>query len=850
MTKLLLSLKAKFFKQLLITSCCLLAFVNNGMAGVDPPIIKVLDGSLNEIDTSASVMVEDAKFFDPAYYGKLIKPYPLRNVVSLVINEDKPLAIQGDFDATVRLRISFVRNDSTSGYIDRNFTVRYFANNAYEQKDVYIFSNCARVTVTVLSMSNESWNVFALLKVVNQLQSLPNYDFSCSLNAVEAINDSAWAADTDKDELPVFWSPIIGADEYDLEWTYIDSSALADSIYGDPSDPEAYLIFDNNASRVTITGTKYNIPIIYDNKGHLFFRVRAVQWQPGGGRNESDWSSNFPPDGLGWFEYNGHERSLNWQATTTYAEDGKRKIVIQYFDGSLRGRQTVTKDNSTNTTVVAESFYDYQGRPVIQVLPSPTISNILKYSQGFNVGLNSNIYDKFNYDTLGDPGLYCNSGAAIMDTVNGAAKYYSPANPLVDSGFHRFIPDAKGYPFTEVEYVQDNTGRISRQSGVGEKFRIGSGHETKYFYSTADQRDLDALFGTEVGDESHYFKTAVRDANGQYSVSYTDMHGRTVATALAGVPPDSIQLDALASYVTATRTVNISNPASVVIKDLVMENKKSLLVTKDDWYTFTYKLDPDSLGIEDCDEAQLCYECLYDLQITITDDCNNQKNGMPFDTLVQNFRIDSISASCGDTTSFGFTFKKYLVEGNYEVTKKLMVSKSAMDYYRDSIFLAANSCKTLDSFIVEQRQLLAAILQCQPTCETCTDSLGTWQEFWERYRRRTGIMDIDTAGYKSMAQVAWYEALKECDQLCETTSEYDDIRRSMLLDVTPGSGQYANINNPADTYSIFYSRVDGNGVDTAAAYQRADNYLNEDGQPEKVFDENAGALVSPNFLSP
>ncbi|WP_315815025.1 hypothetical protein [Paraflavitalea speifideaquila] len=53
---------------------------------------------------------------------------------------------------------------------------------------------------------------------------------------------------------------------------------------------------------------------------------------------------------------------------------------MQYFDGTLRGRQMVTKDNSTNTTVVAESLYDHQGNAVLAVLPAPTLNSIIQYT--------------------------------------------------------------------------------------------------------------------------------------------------------------------------------------------------------------------------------------------------------------------------------------------------------------------------------------------------------------------------------------------------------------------------------------------------------------------------------------
>src|SRR5690606_35374489 len=118
--------------------------------------------------------------------------------------------------------------------------------------------------------------------------------------------------------------------------------------------------------------------------------VRSVQRSQNGGRFEANWNAD--ASALRKFEYDGHEKKLNWQATTTFAEEGKRKTVVQYFDGSLRSRQTVTKDNTTDTTIVAESFYDFQGRPVIQVLPTPSLSNVIKYSQGFNKGLNGDGY--------------------------------------------------------------------------------------------------------------------------------------------------------------------------------------------------------------------------------------------------------------------------------------------------------------------------------------------------------------------------------------------------------------------------------------------------------------------------
>ena len=820
-------------------------------AGIDLPVIKALDGSIGQVKKDSSVMVEDAKFFDANYDALLIKPYTVKNMISFEINEEAPILLQSAFRVTARLRIIYTDVNKNTTTVDRDFTVNYDPGGNYTNRATYLMNNAYRVEVKILQLdSNVNWNVSKTLKLVNQLQSFPQYVFNCSTNAVKAINPlTSSSAGNTIDELSVWWTPDIAADEYDLEWAYIDSTALADSLYGDPAHPDPNLLFESNASRVTITGSAYKIPLYYDNHGYLFYRVRSVQWTAvngqGGGRYEANWSSQYP-NGLGRFDYDGHERKLNWQVTTSFAEEGKRKTMMQYYDGSLRGRQTVTKDNTTDRTIVAESLYDYQGRPVIQVLPAPTLDNVIHYARNFNRGIGKQEYDKSLYDTLGDPSLYCSLKGVPMATSSGASRYYSPDNDSVgsDQAKYKYIPDAKGFPFTEVEYLQDNTGRISRQSGVGPDFRIGSDHETKYFYGSPDQRELDALFGTEVGDKSHYFKNAVRDANGQYSISYADMRGRTIATALAGNLPDSAKLDALASNASSTRIESLSDPASVVVRDMVMEHKKGLLVTTAGNHEFRYQLSPQLLKLEGCDTTKICYDCLYDLEITITDDCNNQKlGGQAFDTVFRNFSIGAIDTICNTQIGFSISFTKWLSEGSYEVTKKLSVSKYALDYYRDSVYLQTNNCRDLESFIREQRQILSGMRPCQPSCRGCVDSVGTWQQFWARFRTNAGIADADTASYREAALKSYDDALASCKELCEQTSEADDIRKAMLLDLTPSSGQYADAANDRDPYSIFVSK-DGHII-----YQEVTDYRDEEGRPDLVADEVSGNLVSPGKLT-
>lgn len=169
-----------------------------------------------------------------------------------------------------------------------------------------------------------AWKV---LKGETELQSDRRYKFEGTGIIVPSVSGEALLSSTDRDQFNVSWPTVVEADEYDLEWSYIDNESLTAGRYNqvNSTDLDIALIFKNNATRVTIGGTTYKIPLLYDDQGKLFYRVRAVQLT-GELRQEAAWSSTVSGGaGLGQFAFDGHERGLNWQATTTYAEEGKRK---------------------------------------------------------------------------------------------------------------------------------------------------------------------------------------------------------------------------------------------------------------------------------------------------------------------------------------------------------------------------------------------------------------------------------------------------------------------------------------------------------------------------------------------
>jgi RHS repeat-associated protein len=791
-------------------------------------------GSAGDFATGTTRSVLDGDYNDP-----LVKPhqfvYESNNYITLRLAESSTLTLPDVFTVRVNFKVIYKADNSGDVYYDSTSTfleINYNKNSTYQHLSSMRFpsvvSSTIRIESVVVTGSTLAYIQPALI-LDNDIAVTREYKFYCADGLIQAlqVRDSLVATEG---ELYVSWPVQRMVSEYDLEWTYIDSSALARYYNPGTTTVNADWLFKNNSTRVSVQSTNYKIPLLYDYRGHLFIRVRRALLKGGDKRFQTAWSSDAPTTGLGRYDYDGHEKGLNWQSTISFAEDGKRKAVVQYFDGSLRSRQTVTKDNTTDTTIIAESFYDHQGRAVIQVLPSPSLSKLIGFTPNFNQSLNSPEYQKLSYDTLFSGN--CLTPVPGMSATSGSSRYYSDQNPLKNYSRNQFIPDAKLYPFAETRYTADNTGRIAFQGGVGADLQIGkvsegTSHETRYFYGGASQEELDALFGTEAGNASHYFKNMVRDPNGQYSVSYVDMHGRTVATALAGTPV--AKLDALPSKNEKVLTRRLLDNRSNVVMGTAIQSEKALLVARAGQHRFKYSLLPESLTIADKDSINICYDCIYDLEITISDDCSNASfGGTPLKIMRTNLSVGSpLGIDCNPNGPFpGVDTSVYLPEGSYLVTKRLVINKQAMDYYRDSVYAIRNRTLTLEESIARQFELLRQTQECEASCSSCEANLGTWATFRQNYMIEQGISPIDSVGYRDQAYKTYEIRKLECDRLCERAGMHYDFREQMLADMSPPSGQYANADS-INSYSIFYGNIP-KWKDPRV------NYLDENGRPEPV----------------
>jgi len=537
-------------------------------------------------------------------------------------------------------------------------------------------------------------------------------------------------------ELEVVWDYIEGAEEYELEWTWVDnysSASLNGSIGAGTLDFDER-DFELNNTRIITGNQSYRIPLIY-KKGFLIFRVRGVgRWlddfdviKPG---LWSTYGSNLSTGAKvnAWPHYvtisESYEGDKNWQFQSVYAENGKHKDIVSYFDGSLRNRQTVTRINSNDEAIVGETIYDNQGRAAIQVLPTPVSNPALKYYPQLNrtdeASTPSNELSPLSHydfdwdDPLEDP---CTVTSIPLSTTTGASEYYS-LSTTSEGNWQDQVPIAEGFPYVQTEYTPDNTGRINAQSGVGDDYTLDGDHATKYFYGTPSQEELNRLFGYQVGNAVRYKKNMVVDANGQVSISYIDPQGRVIATSLAGDNPTESGNDRLSALSSASTALGIDmsfdilgkaastdpdfpTDANVVyssgqlgpFNDGLKASKTINNPIEDNEFNFTYNITQDQVFQPCATDENDTYDFDYILDISFKDDCG--ENLIPVASLPSAYDTydrlhDEINLD-GTTTTVTYSWSQDLDISDYPITKTLRVDPVKLEEYAD-LYIANNGC--------------------------------------------------------------------------------------------------------------------------------------------------------------
>lgn len=817
--------------------------IATAFAGVEPEIKSYMTGSaLAVITPLPNIETYDAVLFNsggsssgtsPSIYSGLLNA---RNLIWLEINQAQLNDCLTD-SFSFSLRVKIERKDKNGSALADEYDTLFVSYNkyngkSYNDKHSVVYYGGYYCKVTVLSISDPGLVDYVQL---NNSILIERYK---SLNTSTIPNFNVATISYTDGTIEVDWNTLVGAEEYDLEWTFVDDYGNPSSAFGSGATLDADEIewqFHLNSTRVTVKDNSYKITIMNDH-GFLLVRVRGV------GRTgtifthrvEGAWSSDaygplidnssgtsftmgedafhfvYETAESGLLGGSGivkiHEPTLNWQYTSTFAEYGKRKEVVGYNDGSMRNRQMVTKINSEETAVAGETVYDYQGRQAGSFLPVPTFENRLKFYPNFNLSAwSGKNYGPKDFDSSLN---HCaDRFVAPLDESSGAGMYYSANNPLSGELHYEYVPNAQGYAFTVTEYMPDGTGRVRRQSGVGQDHKLGSGHETKYFYGTPDQIELDRLFGTAVGYSQHYQKNMVVDPNGQVSVSYLDLQGRVVATALAGATPENLQtLDNADTDSTLQVTIPVDFKSDVF--DNRIETSKQITVPVEDDHVFNYSIEvPRHTEVS---QPVMCFDCIYDLEIKLLDECGEnildadpgtggiqtlvKTVGKPIaqtewdvacSTVVYNFSLDDQLDNSPITV--------HLEVGSYTLLKTLKINEEAYSYYEEQFLTDNDSIRTLEQF-KEEFIASADFGQCETNCDSCYSKLGSWSTFLANELERLSAEGIAAGAEDSAAIYSTYRSLStHCAELCLPVEKSCDMMLDiMIADVSPG-GQYAPI---------------------------------------------------------
>lgn len=735
-------------------------------------------------------------------------------VVSLFKNQLDQVTNERDFNIRIFFKVEAINLESIPFNDTFSLSINYntIAGKNYKAKDFYKIQNVKWASIRIskiISSTEFSGNEFYINSSIQGRFTKKIKPAIKPYNLISKISEN-------KSDIHFQWNTVSWAESYDLEWTFKDKESSA------PNIPD----YRKNSTRVNLPFLQnyYQIPLIF-GQGKIWFRVRAIGLKPDQTLYLGEWVEDNNPITISdilQFE----QGTKTWQYQGQYAENGLRKDLVSYYDGSSRLRQTQTRlSTDGNALIITEPYYDHQGRQVIQSLPTPykpdntnsgasfskpapSISNSfsgidqsflpsdfrlpapvtginsdwftllneyytqkpkLQYIPAFNKNESGNAYDysDFEYDQLVtnclDPIV-----ARPMSTSSGAGKYYSPNNDF-NHPTRDFIPDAKSFPFIQTEFTPDNTGRIARKGKVGSEFQLGKGHDIKMFYSIPSQGELDRIFGNDVGFANHYMKIIAQDENGQLHVSYQNSKGQIIATALAGEQPSNLAtIEKDPSNEMSTDLIQQSNQiedngaSSTLTHHFFIEQNRTIVI-------LDYLLDHSDLqhNFECKFPRSDCYDCPKKLSIRLTDDCGNILYSK--DSII-GFLIDTQVDRCNMSGNHHVinNITRTLNKGSYAITKTLSIIPSLKEAYINDYIRKDTGClyipRLKNDCITED-----ICKECEYESEKINKSII--------YKRKT-------------------TSTLNCKRRCSESTPTMDISTFELLiaDVRPG-GQYAVLNS-------------------------------------------------------
>jgi len=743
--------------------------------------------------------------------------YNRRSALVLGLTKDT-VGIENDYYVQLALEVKYIKIGTTrpdSTKVKLSIDYKRAKGTNYKAKDYLVLDSVIWASIKIDTFYT---NIATLTSRLFDIEYRIMGEQDLKPTPTERVNNFTIDKYENRGNYTLKWTPVVWAKSYDIEWQFADGYSSAT-----PS-------FRNNSTRINVTTKhKYTVPMI-SSKGTFLARIRPIGTLADGAIFRGLWTDVVTTPVV---DGNIFEQDLKpWQYVASFAEDGLRKDVVNFSDGSGRERQSITRLNSgLQKMVVGETYYDHQGRPVIQSMPSPAANTFdsplaatmpsrsrstsgstsgmpsidprflppgftpggitipesaasdigrireldiirylsrptpdMKYISGFNKTDEGLVFDRraFDLDLYSD-GCTVGTKSMPMSSAFGAGKYFSPSNdadPIVEP-HAQYIPNAEGYPYFQVEYTPDNTNRIRRKGMAGSDFQLGSGHETKYYYSVPSQRELYRIFGHNAGKASHYSKVLMEDPNGQLYLTYMNAKGQTIASALAG-QHTNINIQALTDKEPPLQDkVDIMAQSNRIIDNLSTSEAAQTFFVEDNGtrVDINYSLSATQMRAMICG-ANVCYDCPKKLVISLRDNC-----GVVYinDSITIGTLTDGSIATCESIPKFRFDRSLTLGRGEYHLFKSLKIIETAREKYVSDYITRDTAC------FVPAIDL--------PPCITTEDCV---------------LCNYDVSSTGQIKRAANNNPI--CKRFCSSTSSDFDMSlfNALCMDVTP-HGQYGAI---------------------------------------------------------
>ncbi|RFN58801.1 RHS repeat protein [Marixanthomonas ophiurae] len=766
----------------------------------------------------------------------------------------------------------------------KKLTINYHPTNNYKDIALEIFPisgdqfTKAEVEITdIIILDN---NTSTTAQINNRIPDDVHFDLNLEVNRIYTLNpnqrprvNSVGTFSNATNEYTISWDFLPGAAEYDVEWLFVD--------IGNNTQTDNFEIDFRNATRITTEQHFYKISMAYP-RGFLIYRIRAIGYEEAtinsgiyNRRVEGAWSFNqrglYKQNGVDliprsgntsgnsrycntFYFWNGLETNKNWQYNVVYAEDGKRKEVINFYDGILKPTQTATILNTDESAVIAQPIYDFIGRTSLQVLPAPQKSQGIRYYKPLHknsAGLDYS-YKDFDLDPIrGNQTTPQSPNIVEPDKLSpngnlGAGYYYSTQNTNSQGINSPYIPDAKGYPYSRTIYKNDGSGRVKAVSGVGKEYFGNNGamqHETKFLYGSPFQEELFMLFGNNVGFAEYYEKTVAIDANGQASAAIKDLSGRVIATSLAGDEPDNLLAIDTKPDKPITLKVHLNDLNEISEESLIVN--KTLIAIGTTTYNFSYEIDQalfNNCGVN--------AQCAYDLEIYLLDEYGSRQKLKYKGTLVDEIKKEAITGTSLDGMPYEFSTKK-VSTGSYQLVKKLTLNQEAVDK-------AVIKWKENQTCI--PKRIIDPITSCNPDCESlCEESFMTAKDRdgVQYYITETGVHvakvenDVVTTVIDQQEYTRIQGEIVACKDQCEAYDPTEPLMSECELkltllkqDMSPGGQYFDNLPDmyqPAPDVNTLNTSYDENGwlntISDQEFYRLKDCFGSDEGKREGLFNE-------------